>query len=461
MYSNYLSKRIYKNTEENTTEFLNLLNEPGRISYLPHDSNSYKKLIEDMNKKEQVLNAYFLDHNKNIKYPTDILETEKEELFSTDIPLMKEDITFTNFKMGKKTYSRAFIRIHNIKDCISCHSYEKQDLGYLIFDFSLNQTTKNINFTRKFSVSFTFFMVIILGAFVLVMHYRFVKRGLSKFKSSIQIINKGNLSERVPIAKSKELGELAKCFNIMLDNFQETRKQLNDYHEKELQDAQKLATIGEMSARLAHEIRNPITGIANAIEIITEDIENEQDKSILEEIKRQAKRVNDAVTKLLKYSRSEEMFFEENNINEVIQSIVFFLKNQSGSERITFVLDLDSKLPKINFDKEQMENVLMNLSLNAIQAIEGKGSITYKTSYDTNTGILKIGIEDTGIGIPQENINDIFKPFYTTKTEGTGLGMSIIKDTIEKHQGKIKVESIVGKGTSFLILLPNSNHSNR
>jgi two-component system NtrC family sensor kinase len=214
-----------------------------------------------------------------------------------------------------------------------------------------------------------------------------------------------------------------------------------------------------MSARLAHEIRNPITGIANAIEVFSETVEDEQDKSILEEIKRQAKRVNDAVTKLLKYSKSQDLNAENNNMNEVIQSIVFFLKNQSGSERITYILDLDSKLPEVKFDREQTEIALMNISLNAIQAIFGKGSITYKTSFDDQANMLFIEISDTGSGISEENINKIFKPFYTTKTEGTGLGMSIIKETIEKHNGKIKVKSKINEGTTFIITLPGNNTS--
>jgi two-component system NtrC family sensor kinase len=381
------------------------------------------------------------------------------DVFETKISLLQEDYSFSTFKKSNKTYSRAFIRIQNKKQCFRCHSREIANLAYVVFDFSLNQTQKNINFTRKFSISFTIFMVLILGAFVLIMHYRFVKSGLSSFRKSIDIINKGDISERVPIAKSKELGELAKQFNIMMDNFQETSKQLNEYHEKELQDAQKLATIGEMSARLAHEIRNPITGIANAIEVFSETVEDEQDKSILEEIKRQAKRVNDAVTKLLKYSKSQDLNAENNNMNEVIQSIVFFLKNQSGSERITYILDLDSKLPEVKFDREQTEIALMNISLNAIQAIFGKGSITYKTSFDDQANMLFIEISDTGSGISEENINKIFKPFYTTKTEGTGLGMSIIKETIEKHNGKIKVKSKINEGTTFIITLPGNNTS--
>ncbi|MCF6184463.1 MAG: ATP-binding protein [Bacteroidales bacterium] len=454
LYNTYLSKRIYKNTEENTIAVLDLINEPARLIYLPHNTQSFNALINKMIENSQVSNAYFLDSVGKLMYPANLSAKKKETLFKTELPLIKEDITFKTFKDKDKIFSRAFIRIHNMPNCYGCHSSGIKNLGFLIFDFSLNQTEKNINFTRKFSILFTIFMVLILGAFVLLMHYRFVRGSLSKFQKSITIINQGNLDERVPISNSKELGSLARCFNKMLDNFQETRKQLSIYHNKELLDAQKLATIGEMSARLAHEIRNPVMGIANAIEIIAEDTKYEQNKQILQEVKRQANRVNEAVSKLLKYSKFETLNLEMQDINKLIKSIVFFLKNQSSTNRITFVLELQTDVPVFNFDKEQIENVLINLSLNSIQAIEGRGIIAYRTAFNKKNKTVEISIEDNGIGIPEDKINEIFKPFYTTKTEGTGLGMAIVKDTVENHKGTVTVKSKVGTGTVFTIILP-------
>ena len=410
-----------------------------------------------MIKDDYVSNAYFLDSVGILKYPKNLAEYKNDTLFEIDIPLIKEDFTFKTFKTEKEVFSRAFIRLHNLPECYSCHSYKSENLGFIVFDFSINQTQKNINFTRNFSIAFTVFMVIILGGFVLLMHYRFVRGSLSKFQNSIQTINHGNLSERVSISKSKELGDLARCFNKMMDNFQETRNQLNTYHEKEMQDAQKLATIGEMSARLAHEIRNPITGIANAIEIIVEDTEDEQNKPILQEIKRQANRVNEAISNMLKYSKSEKLKLEKQSINENIKSIVFFLKNQSSTNNITFILELQANIPDFYFDKEKIENVFLNLSLNSIQAIEEtnkKGIITYKTTLSSDEKEVIVCIEDNGIGIKKDKINKIFKPFYTTKTEGTGLGMAIVKETTNKHKGKIKVVSKVGKFTSIEVSFP-------
>ena len=457
LYSNYLSKRIYKKTEENTTAVLDMINEPSRLTYIPHNSYTFNSLIKNMISNDHVSNAYFLDSAGTVKYPENLAEYKSDTLFEIDIPLIKEDFTFKTFKSEKEVFSRAFIRLHNLPDCYSCHSYKSENLGYIVFDFSINQTQENISFTRKFSIAFTVFMVIILGGFVLLMHYRFVRGSLSKFQNSIKIINHGNLSERVSISKSKELGDLARCFNKMLDNFQETRNQLNTYHEKEMQDAQKLATIGEMSARLAHEIRNPITGIANAIEIIVEDTEDEQNKPILQEIKRQANRVNEAISNMLKYSKSEKLKLEKQNINENIKSIVFFLKNQSSTNNITFILELQANIPDFYFDKEKVENVFLNLSLNSIQAIEEnnkKGVITYKTALSSDKKEVIICVEDNGIGIKKDKINKIFKPFYTTKTEGTGLGMAIVKETIDKHQAKITIESDVGELTCIKVFFP-------
>ncbi len=456
LYSNYLSERIYKQTKENTITLLKLIYEPTKVIYTHHKSEDFDTLIDSITNKKQVSEAFFMDSVNKIKYPADLRLKNKDSV-TENLSLLNKDVSFKTFNDKNEAYTRTYIRIRNIPECYRCHSEKTEYLGYIIFDFLTDETLKNINFTRKYSISFTIFMVFILGLFVLLMHYRFVRKSLTEFQKSIKIINHGNLDERVPILNSKELGQLAKCFNKMLDNFQETRNQLSIYHEKELQDAQKLATIGEMSARLAHEIRNPVMGIANAIEIIAEDAGFEQNKQILQEVKRQANRVNEAITKLLKYSKTEQLKLEKNDINELIKSIVFFLKNQSNTNKITFILELHPKIPSFYFDKEQIESVLINLSLNAIQAIEDSGSITFRTKFDKKTKTVVISVEDNGAGIPEDKIKEIFKPFYTTKTEGTGLGMTIIKETVENHNGTIKVTSQVGTGTKVTVFLPLNN----
>ena len=133
---------------------------------------------------------------------------------------------------------------------------------------------------------------------------------------------------------------------------------------------------------------------------------------------------------------------------------MFFLKNQKQNKKINFVTDLQSEIPDFIFDTGQIENVLLNLSINAIQAIEDQGIIILRTIYNPDNKTLTITVEDTGSGVPDEKVQDIFKPFFTTRTEGTGLGLAISKDIIEKHQGKIWFKNKETGGCIFTISLP-------
>lgn len=301
---------------------------------------------------------------------------------------------------------------------------------------------------------FTISMVLIIVIFVLFIHYRFVRRSLKDFNIAINYVNQGNLQTRLSIPETKELGKLGKSFNEMLDTFQRAQLELEDFHKKELRSNYKLATIGEMSARLAHEIRNPVTGIANAIEIIIKENKDKELEPVLEEIRRQANRVNDDISDLLKYSKKTDVNLSFNNINEIIDPVIFFLENQAVKKNIEFKLELDEQIPSSSFDIEQMEDVLLNLGMNAIQSIRDKGEIKFETKYRGADSRIIIEVSDNGSGIDKKDLFSIFHPFFTTKSEGTGLGLAIVKDTIEKHNGEIRAENIITGGAKFSIELP-------
>jgi signal transduction histidine kinase len=290
--------------------------------------------------------------------------------------------------------------------------------------------------------------------FVLILHFRIIKKSLSEFKSTINKINSGDLDCRVDIPQSKELGELGHSFNTMIDHFQQAQKELQKYHLEEIRNKQKLASIGEMSARLAHEIRNPITGIANAIEIILGETKESQNMPVLEEIQRQANRVNKAISNLLKFSRTKELNVQEASINDIIKSIVFFLKSQGNGKIITYKVELDEDIPSFKFDPEQIENVFLNLGINATQTIDKEGTITIRSSYDPYQKQVTISFSDTGKGIPENKISEIFNPFFTLRTEGTGLGLAIVKEIIDMHNGSILVYNNPDHGATFQITLP-------
>jgi len=286
------------------------------------------------------------------------------------------------------------------------------------------------------------------------LHYRYIRKSLKQFRDTIMQINHGHLDMRLEIPEVRELSRLGNDFNEMLDTFEKTQIELQNYHQKELQNSQKLATIGEMSARIAHEIRNPVTGIARAMEIIIAELKDSDHKPILEEIQRQANRVNQAISNMLKFSRSKDLVLQTGDINELIQSLVFFLRNQANEKVIKFDLMLQKDLPVLTFDHELVENVLLNLSFNAIQAIPENGTVNYATIYDSTLKVIVISVKDNGSGIPEAISGEIYKPFYTTRTKGTGLGLAISKDIIERHKGELWHENNPVSGCTFFIRLP-------
>ena len=461
-YSFYLSKRVYKNAEANIENIMHFLRD--EINSI-HDGKLIKPLLKNLGNDKQLFRMYLFDSQGKIKLPdpdtsnTDQSARElliKDSLNFDELIVSENDISVRSITIADQQFSRAFLRVRSSQVCFNCHSPQDETLGYIVLDFSMKETQQNIAFTRNYTIFFTVFLLIIILCFVFVLHYKFVKKSLSHFKNSINIINQGDLTERVMIPESKELGQLGKSFNQMIENFQRTQQELFRYHQKELMDANKLATVGEMAARLAHEVRNPLMGIANSIEIIIGEMQDNPNKPILEEIKRQANRVNIAISNLLKFSRSTDISMSEGNINEIVTNLVFFLRNQKQNKDITFITTLDADIQSFSFDTEQIENVLLNLGINAVQAIQDQGKITFVTTFSPEAKMVKIAVEDTGSGVPAEKVPDIFKPFFTTRTEGTGLGLAISKDIIEKHNGKISFENKETGGCIFTINLPTN-----
>ena len=451
IYNYYLSRKIYMNARQDIMSVLYLMKDQ---IIAVHDGRIIKPSLRQLDKNGQVLHSYLIDADGKVLYPSRFNPRDYDSLDLKSCATMPDDITLRSFQGANVPFSRAVIRLKNRPACYTCHGSSKPILGYIGIDFAMHSPNDTIAFTRQFSAIFTLIMILLVLGFVLVLHYKIVRKSLSEFQQAINVINQGNLSQRITIPKSTELGRLGKSFNEMVGQFQKTQNELQKYHQQEIRNSQKLATIGEMSARLAHEIRNPITGIANAIEIIIEETKDTENKPVLEEIQRQANRVNKAVSNLLNYSRSKDLNPQEADINEIIKSVVFFLENQGINKKINFRVDLGKDIPLFIFDPEQVENVLLNLGLNAMQALGSDGTITYETLWSAAEKMVHIAVRDTGFGIPESNLQDIFKPFYTTRTQGTGLGLAIAKEIIEMHQGEIRVENNSGKGCTFHISLP-------
>lgn len=227
--------------------------------------------------------------------------------------------------------------------------------------------------------------------------------------------------------------------------------------EKELREKENLALIGEVVSSIAHNLSNPLNIISgNADYLLLEKKETDEGYEELKVILEETTRITKSIRQLLNFSKPVTLTREPVNINEIMEEIIEKAKFISGNKEIDFKKNLNRKLPEISADKDLIRDVFFNIINNSIQALASKGIISIKTSFDDNFIITELS--DTGTGISKDNLEKIFKPFFSTKGygKGTGLGLSFAERVIKEHKGKIEVNSILSKGTAFKIFLPIS-----
>ncbi|MFC1713889.1 ATP-binding protein [Candidatus Poribacteria bacterium] len=225
--------------------------------------------------------------------------------------------------------------------------------------------------------------------------------------------------------------------------------------ETQIRRADRLATLGQLATGVAHEIRNPLAGISGAVQILRDDTsKDDQQREILGDIIERINRLNTAISNFLRFARPAPLQLSPVDMNEVVQSVLFLMNKQAETQGISIIEEHDDNLPIVMADSEQMQQVILNIALNALQAIgEDGGQIIFRVLQNDAEDQIVVEISDTGSGISAENLDQIFDPYFTSKSEGTGLGLSIAQGVVEEHGGSISVESEVGKGTTFRVRL--------
>ena len=223
----------------------------------------------------------------------------------------------------------------------------------------------------------------------------------------------------------------------------------------------KMASIGRLAAGVAHEINNPLTTILTSAMLIQEDT-NAEDPNYqeLQIIADEALRCRKIVSSLLDFARQSEPVKAKHDPNKVVTESVVLTRKQAAFNDVAVEESLSQDLPLINMDKDQIEQALINLILNAIAATDSGGKVTVSTSFIAEAESVELAVSDSGKGIPEEDMGKIFDPFFTTRESGTGLGLAITHGIIEQHGGTIKVDSKLGQGTTFTIRLPHNHGGN-
>jgi len=295
--------------------------------------------------------------------------------------------------------------------------------------------------------------VAICAVLIVVLAY-VIQRPMVELQEKIAQVTEGNLDVAVSFAqRNDEIGDLGRNFNHMMQQLRESRAEIERLHRTQISRAEHLATLGELATGLAHEIRNPLAGIAGVIEIVGRDLPaTSPARAVVKDVRLEITRISRTLTDLLETARPRRPDVRRSNLNTTVEHAVMLARQQVLSRPIKIELQKASDLPEVEHDSDQVHQVLLNLLLNAVQALEGPGTV--RVEIGSREGYASVVVSDNGRGIPPQNLPNIFRPFYTTKGEGTGLGLSLAHRIVEDHHGRIEVSSVVGKGSRFEVLLP-------
>lgn len=300
------------------------------------------------------------------------------------------------------------------------------------------------------------FALVMVGPFFAVSLAFILIQGLTRPVRSLldatRRLKAGDLDYRITRLKD-EFAELAASFNEMAASLK--------VQMQEMQRTEQLKACGEMAAGLAHEIRNPLAGMKVSIEVLLVELElEEKDRDVLAKIIEQIRNIELLIKNLLNYARPVAAQMAKVAVNAILENTVYFIEKHpsfsSGSSRKRIIKELDAGLPETVADPQQLQQVFLNLFLNAADATPEGGAITIRTAYDTIKNAIIIELKDTGKGIPPELRERIFQPFFTTKRKGTGLGLAVSKRLVEENGGTITVMDNDAGGAIFRIMLPVS-----
>jgi hypothetical protein len=348
--------------------------------------------------------------------------------------------------------------IRNADACRRCHGSQAELNGILAVNVSMELTQAKVGELSKTMILWAFGVTAILAIFLSLFLTRYVTSPIQELMVTMERAERG-LEARVQVRSEDDIGRLGEAFNALLSKLERARRRVERYHYEQMKRADRLASIGEMAAGIAHEIKNPLAGIAGVIQVLKKDLPaGDAKRAVLEEVLSQVERMDKAVRNLLSFARPPEPRMTMVDMNGLIGKLLDFLSPQFAKQGIVVKRKFAPGIPWLVLDPDLMQQALLNIVLNAIKAMPEGGDFTVETLVDApapeQPGKVRIVLADSGQGIPEENLGRIFTPFFTTRQQGTGLGLSITQRIVEQHGGDISVQSAPGAGAVFTISLP-------
>lgn len=360
-------------------------------------------------------------------------------------------------------YEYVVLPVRQQNECRQCHTTPAEIQGYIGMKIEVSDVRRLALEHRATNILMTALTFIGLGTITYAALSVLVIKPLNTLHSHIRNIEgrvrqlasgeRTNFPLLPESGRKDEIADLTHDFNVLVTQLNEANRKIIELHQVQLEHADRLASTGKMAAGLAHEIKNPVAGVIGALQVFEQDMTpDDPHREIMTEMVTQLERVIHTVTDLLQYARPAPPVFEPVKVNELITRTSSLITQQVQKNVIRIVPELCGNGVEIMADRKQFQQVLWNVLLNGMQSMRDGGTIAVRSSIVEQS--IAIEIVDNGGGIAADNLNDIFKPFFTTKHKGTGLGMTISKRIIEQHHGSIAVASELGKGTTVTILVP-------
>ena len=368
----------------------------------------------------------------------------------------------------------------------ACHEHKKSEpvLGVLDIIYSLDEIDQT---TRRHSLAiggFSLAFILVVSLLMSGLVSRLVYRPLHDLETGARRLSSGDLEHPIPVRSGDEFGKVSESFNAMTLALKSSRQELQEWANKleqkveqrtqelriaeaETARSEKLASVGLLAAGIAHELNNPLTGVLTFSYLLRKKMpDGSQDAEDLDLVIRETKRCAAIIRRLLDFAREKTPEKKFADINKIIENTERIIERPASFRDVKIRMDLDTELPAAWLDADLIEQVIMNLLVNAQHAVEQGGDIKVHTrralkpmANDPSqepVPMVEIAVVDTGCGIPQENLKRIFDPFFTSKEvgKGTGLGLSVTHGIVTAHGGSIEVESRLGEGTTFRVFLP-------
>jgi len=423
--------------------------------------------------------------------PTEITKFADRNMKAQDAaPSSEQAIEIADLKQSFRIYrlpnkERALGVIDPIQNSPACsnadchaHPASVKTLGILDTNISLASTERSVAESTRQVLIYT--VLAVLGVAVLISAFvRHMLGGpLRALTEGTHRLGSGELGYQIPVQSDAELQDLANSFNRMSSQIQEAHEEINAWNRtleerveqktRELSGAQeemlrveRMASIGKLAAVVAHEINNPLAGILTYAKLLKKRLSREPEPNaenigMLDLMESESRRCGDIVKNLMTFARPTTINMEPSNVNLVIDRCVRLVQHQLDLKNVELHQDLCQDLPAVRCDPGQIEQVVLALVMNAIDALSNGGNLALSTRKWSGAESVQIEVRDDGVGMPREVIAKMFEPFFTTKEHGRGLGLglAISRNIVDRHGGRIEVASEPGRGTTFTITLP-------